>query len=246
MADPHVEVVVEIAGEDVHAGDLWSHRNRGRESATFAYATSYLEREGAYALDPALTLLGGQQHTAEGQAMFAAFADCAPDRWGRTLVKRAEHQLAEEDGRTERSLGEFDYLLGARDDMRQGALRFREPGSDLYLAHPGEGVPSLVRLPELLAASEREELDQGDDSDLALLLNGGSSLGGARPKAHVVDEGGRPMIAKFPAPAADELGGDAMGGGRAAAGTGSWHLGTPLAVDRDLRQGRAAGRAVRP
>ena len=37
MADPHVEVVVQIAGEDILAGRLWSHRRRGNESATFSY-----------------------------------------------------------------------------------------------------------------------------------------------------------------------------------------------------------------
>jgi serine/threonine-protein kinase HipA len=203
MADRHLAVFVQVDGEDLRAGDLWSHRRRGAESATFAYASSYLGRPGAYALDPGLPLVGGQQQTRAGQKMFGAFSDCAPDRWGRTLVDRAERRSATDAGRTERSFGEIDYLLGARDDMRQGALRFREPTDGTFLAAPQTGVPTLVKLPDLLAAAERAEREEPVEADLALLLNGGSSLGGARPKAHVIGERGRPAIAKFPSPSAD-------------------------------------------
>jgi len=45
--------------------------------------------------------------------------------------------------------------------------------------------------------------EEEDDEDLRALLKGGSSLGGARPKAHVIDETGRPAIAKFPKPSSD-------------------------------------------
>jgi serine/threonine-protein kinase HipA len=203
MADRHLAVFVQVDGEDIRAGDLWSHRRRGAESATFAYASSYLGRPEAYALDPGLPLVAGQQQTRAGQKMFGAFSDCAPDRWGRTLVDRAERRSAADAGRTERSFGEIDYLLGARDDMRQGALRFREPNDGPFLAAPEYGVPTLVKLPDLLAAAERAEREEPVEADLALLLNGGSSLGGARPKAHVIDERGWPAIAKFPSPSAD-------------------------------------------
>ena len=37
-----------------------------------------------------------------------------------------------------------------------------------------------------------------------MLLRGGSSLGGARPKAHVLDRQGRPAIAKFPSTTTDD------------------------------------------
>jgi len=204
MADRHVAVFRQEGRDDVcRVGDLWSHRRRGAESATFAYDSSYLGSPDAYALDPGLPLLAGQQQTRADQKMFGAFSDCAPDRWGRTLVDGAERESAAEAGRTERSFGEIDYLLGARDDMRQGALRFRERTDGPFLAPPAQGVPTLVELPELLAAAERTERDEPVATDLALLLNGGSSLGGAGPKAHVIDERGRAAIAKFPSPAGD-------------------------------------------
>lgn len=204
MADRRVLVFVQIEGENVLAGELWSHRRRGRESATFSYAAGYLERSAAFELDPALPLVDGLQQTPGEREIFGAFSDCAPDRWGRRLIGRSERRRAELEGQARRSLGEIDYLLGARDDMRQGALRFRDPDSGVFLADEESGVPHLVGLPELLSASERVEREEGDDEDLSLLLKGGSSLGGARPKAHVIDGDGRPAIAKFPRPEADD------------------------------------------
>ncbi len=204
MADHEVEVLVQIGGEDVPAGRLWGRRRRGVESQTFIYSREYLARAGAYELDPALPLVEGPQQTPESRAIFNAFSDSSPDRWGRRLIKRAERRRAEREKKVERSFGETELLLGVRDDLRQGALRFREPGSGEFLAGEEAGVPAMLELPRLLRAAERAELDDDDDEDLATLLRGGSSLGGARPKAHVIDPKGRVSIAKFPSPSNDE------------------------------------------
>jgi len=204
MAETDVEVVVQLGGADVAAGHLWSHRGRGAESATFSYATGYLARRDAYELDPLLPLSAGQQQTPAGRAIFGAFSDSAPDRWGRRLIQRAERRRARHDDETERSFGEIDYLVGVRDDLRQGALRFRYPATGRYLADERAGVPHLVALPKLLDAAERVERDEADDAEIDLLLHGGSSLGGARPKAHVLDAAGHIAIAKFPSPTNDD------------------------------------------
>ncbi len=203
MAESGVQVVVQIGGEDVLAGRLWSHRRRRVESATFAYDADYLARPEAYELDPALNLVAGQQQTPAGKAMFGAFSDCAPDRWGRRLIARAERQRVRRDGGAERSFAEIDYLLGVRDDLRQGALRFRDPETGTYMADEATGVPPLVDLPKLLNAADRLERDEASEDELRTLLRGGSSLGGARPKAHVLDDRGRGAIAKFPSSASD-------------------------------------------
>jgi serine/threonine-protein kinase HipA len=204
MADHQVEVVVQLAGGDVLAGRMWAHRGRGNESATFSYATDYLARRDAYAIDPLLPLAAGQQQTPAGRATFGAFSDSAPDRWGRRLIARAERRRARREDETERSFGEIDYLVGVRDDLRQGALRFRDPETGGYLADERTGIPHLVALPDLLVAAERLERDEADDAEIDALLHGGSSLGGARPKAHVLDGAGRVAIAKFPSPANDD------------------------------------------
>lgn len=136
MAEVEVDVVVQIGGEDVLAGRLWSHRRRESESATFSYTAEYLARRDAYELDPLLPLSVGAQQTPVGQPIFGAFSDCAPDRWGRRLIHRAERQRVRNAGGAERSFSEIDYLLGVRDDLRQGALRFRDPDTASYLADP--------------------------------------------------------------------------------------------------------------
>ncbi len=204
MAEHETEVVVQVGGEDVLAGTLWPHRRRNAESQTFAYAGEYVSRPDAYELDPMLPLSTAPRHTPPGRETFGAFSDCAPDRWGRRLIGRAERRRADREGDAERSFGEIDYLLGARDDMRQGALRFRDPESGVFLAEETGGVPPLLRLPELLDAASRLERDEASEEELRTLLRGGSSLGGARPKAHVLDPQGRAAIAKFPAVAHDD------------------------------------------
>lgn len=204
MPDREIEVVVCLGRDEVLAGKLWSHRRRGIESMTFSYDAGYIELPDAYELDPSLPLFTGGHQTPTGREIFGAFSDSVPDRWGRRLIARTETKRSKRDGTAQRSFGEIDYLLGVRDDLRQGALRFREPGIDDFLASESTGVPAFVGLPKLLSAAEHLEQGEENEEDLALLLRGGSSLGGARPKAHVIGQGGRIAIAKFPSPGADE------------------------------------------
>ena len=85
-----------------------------------------------------------------------------------------------------------------------GRAALPRPDSKQYLAVETEGVPHLIGLPRLLNAAEELERDEPTSEDLRLLLHGGSSLGGARPKAHVLDTEGHLAIAKFPSPTADD------------------------------------------
>jgi serine/threonine-protein kinase HipA len=202
MPDQEVEVFVQLGGEDVLAGRLWAHRRQRVESATFVYASEYLARRDSYPLDPALPLVSGQLQTPENRSIFGAFSDCSPDRWGRMLIRRRYGEAGDNIG--SQSFGEVDYLLGVRDDLRQGALRFRDPDSGEFLADVEEGVPHLIDLSRLLDYSARAERDVATQEELDMLLKGGSSLGGARPKAHVVDRKGRVAIAKFPKSEGDE------------------------------------------
>lgn len=198
MAEGPIEVVVALGGDEVVAGRLFSHRRRGHESASFVYDDAYLTRADAYAFDPALPLAQGTQQTPLGVVLFRAFADTAPDRWGRNLILRAEKRRAASEQATARSLGEIDFLLGVRDDLRQGAIRFRDPNTDSFLASADAGIPELTDLPRLLDLAERVEADADTEAELRELLRAGSSLGGARPKVHVIDEQARVAIAKFP------------------------------------------------
>jgi len=197
MSDQQVDVFVQIGGRDARAGTLWSHEGRQGDSATFEYDRDYLAHRRAYDLDPALPRVGGRLQTPTGLALFGAMGDCAPDGWGRTLIVRAEREDALREGRPARKVREIDFLLGVRDDQRQGALRFRHDGGP-FLADGERGVPPLVDLSRLLNAAAEFERDTASASDLQLLLRAGSSLGGARPKSRVLDKQGRVLIAKFP------------------------------------------------
>lgn len=195
------QVWVVIGADDVLAGHVYAHRRRGSESASFLYDESYLARVDAYALDPALPLVSGLQQSAAHQKIFGAFADSSPDRWGRNLIKRAETRRGAHETATPRSFGEFDLLLRVRDDLRQGAIRYRVRGQ--FQADDATGVPAMTDLPSLLSAADDVAADRDDEQSLALLLSAGSSLGGARPKAHVSHDNGRIAIAKFPSPVDD-------------------------------------------
>ena len=189
-----VEVLVDEAGRTRPVGQAHFTRTRGQISTTFLYDPDYLADDGMV-IDPALPLVSGSQHQS---GLVRAFADSAPDRWGRNLVDKAERTRAREQDRAPRRLDDLDFLLGVSDDTRQGALRFRFPGHDEFLGRPSS-VPRLVSLPELLHASD--ELASDDDPSAAvkqLLDTGTTGLGGARPKASVRLEDGSLAIAKFP------------------------------------------------
>ena len=171
-------------------GRLWFHNRKGRTAASFEYCEEWLGNPHKFALEPALTLSKAAFHTGEKGSMFGAMGDSAPDRWGRILMQRAND--------TGRTLTEADYLLGVCDETRQGALRFSIKEGK-YLA-PGSKrvIPPLIKLADLLSASEKILDNTESAKDLQLLLAPGSSLGGARPKASVLDKDGSLAIAKFP------------------------------------------------
>lgn len=184
-------------GDPVPCGRLWT-RPTPRESASFEYAASWLTRADAFALDPELPLGRGQFHTA--LALFRASSDPAPDRWGQTLLRRAERARARREGGAPRTLTAVDFLVLVDDSTRLGALRFQDaakPGAG-FLATDRRPIPPVLALPKLLGATQRLLDDEATDEDLALVLAPGTSLGGARPKASVLAPDGRLLIAKFP------------------------------------------------
>jgi serine/threonine-protein kinase HipA len=198
VTDRTLLVYVDLEGTPHLVGRLWARSRKGKESASFEYDAAWLASRSRFALEPALTLGKGPHHTAAGRQIFGAIGDSAPDRWGRVLIQREERRKAREEKRTPRTPLEVDYLLGVGDIARQGALRFAEHEGGPFLA-TGVPIPPLLQLPALLGAAMRlSEDDGGSDDDLRLLLAPGSSLGGARPKASVVDHDGQLVIAKFP------------------------------------------------
>jgi len=192
-------VYVDLEGESILVGRLWSHQRKGRESASFEYDQNWLSHPNRFSLEPALMLTEGSFHTGADKAMFGAIGDSAPDRWGRVLMRRAAKAKARAEGQTVSTFSEIDYLLGVNDEARQGALRFsREEGATFLATNDSQRIPPLVNLSSLMFSSEKVLDDHESDEDLRILLAPGSSLGGARPKASVRDKEGALMIAKFP------------------------------------------------
>lgn len=185
-------------------GILHAAHSRGKEIFSFEYSTDWLRSSSAHALDPSLQLLHGRHFAPQDQENFGIFLDSSPDRWGRTLMDRREAQAARIEDRRERKLYESDYLLGVYDGHRMGALRFRTDPEGPFLDNNKEyASPPWTSLRELEHASLELEKDNaaakpGYSKWLNILIAPGGSLGGARPKAGVLDEKKRLWIAKFP------------------------------------------------
>lgn len=199
MADKKVYVYINLNGEDFLVGEMWSHFKNGKETSTFEYANEWLVKKESFSLEPNLFLGSGSQATRKGIKIFGSLGDSAPDSWGRVLMRRYETKLAKEENRQPKTLNEIDYLLGVNDLTRQGALRFKFAENGEFLTtKKNNPVPPLVDIKKLLAAAENISRENESFEDIKLLLVPGSSLGGARPKASVVDKEGNLCIAKFP------------------------------------------------
>jgi serine/threonine-protein kinase HipA len=195
---PDVEVHIDLHGRTRHLGLLRRKVVRRTETVSFEYDDGWLADADRFSIEPALALTRGVFPPSQAQPIFGAIGDSAPDTWGRRLMQRVERRQAKRDGRAVRTLTEVDYLLGVSDETRLGALRFRWAGDDPFQAPLRAGVPPLIELGRLLQITERILRDEETDDDLRFIFAPGSSLGGARPKASIVDQHGRLLIAKFP------------------------------------------------
>ena len=176
---------------------------RGKEAFSFEYSAEWLKSGFSQMLDPDLQLYSGAYYPRDEKINFGVFLDSCPDRWGRVLMQRREAILAKKEDRRPSTLLESDFLLGVFDEHRMGALRFKlnEDGSFLN-DNKDMASPPWTSLRELEQASLKFEEDDIDDLEylkwINLLIAPGSSLGGARPKASVIDTANNLWIAKFP------------------------------------------------
>ena len=182
-------------------GRLYVGVIKGGETYSFEYDANWLKNKGmSFDLDPELRSFIGRQFPV-GKGIFGMFADASPERWGRILMNKRERILAEKEGRKPRKLHDSDYLLGVYDETRMGGIRFKLEPDGVFLSDDKEtATPPWTSLRTLEEASRRFENDEVGLSEkwLNQLIKPGSSLGGARPKATVVDTKGQLWIAKFP------------------------------------------------
>ena len=182
-------------------GTLYVNIIKGGESYSFEYDKDWLKKTSLkLTLDPELMPYSGRQYPS-GKNIFGLFADASPDRWGRVLMNKRERILAEKDGRKPSKLYDSDYLLGVYDETRMGGIRLKTNPDGPFLSDDKEtAAPPWATLRTLEEASRNFENDESSLTEkwLNQLIKPGSSLGGARPKATVVDTKDQLWIAKFP------------------------------------------------
>jgi serine/threonine-protein kinase HipA len=191
---PAIELIGELSYESL----------RGSDSYSFKYHSDWLGNHGSLFLSDDLNNYPGMQYTQPDHDIFGCFADALPDRWGRTLLNRHEQVMALAENRPVRRLSSFDYLTGIDDFSRMGGFRFKSTLEGEFInVSQSLRIPPLTDIRDLIAASK--EIEKSEDEKLlpemkwiAQLVHPGSSLGGARPKASVVDEQKSLYIAKFP------------------------------------------------
>ncbi len=165
---------------------------RGIPAGRFIYGRSYLDRDNAVAIDPLELKLGNKTcKTSLLKGIFGSLRDASPDFWGRRVIQKRS-------GHTQH--GEIDYLLHSPDD-RAGALGFglnKEPPAPRRKFNRTIELEKLQKLAAAIIADEdipaNADAEQTQD-----LMFGGTSMGGARPKAVVEDENTL-WIAKFDHP----------------------------------------------
>lgn len=182
-------------------GKLFVDVIKGGESYSFEYSKDWLANNKLQInLDPELMPFSGRQFPT-GKNIFRIFADASPDRWGRVLMNKRERLLAERENRKPAKLYDSDYLLGVYDETRMGGIRLKLEEEGPFLSDDKDtAIPPWASLRNLEEASRKFENDEGGITNkwLNQLLKPGSSLGGARPKATVVDTKNQLWIAKFP------------------------------------------------
>ncbi|WP_426094766.1 type II toxin-antitoxin system HipA family toxin [Flavobacterium sp. DSR2-3-3] len=182
-------------------GVLSAQQAKGKKAFSFEYDRNWLKTEQKFLLDPDIQLYGGPQYPNQKEN-FGIFLDSMPDTWGRTLMKRREAQLARERNEKPKALYDIDFLLGVYDESRMGALRFKtDPNGDFLDNNKTTSTPPWSSIRELQNASAIFENDNNNEEVnkwLSVLMAPGSSLGGARPKANILDNDKSLWIAKFP------------------------------------------------
>lgn len=194
----NVEVHIDLPGGPRRVGMLFRYARHGGEAVAFKYHNDWLADRARFPLEPGLALNAGVLSPAAGHSMFGSFGDSAPDTWGRKLLQLAEQRRAEHEGRAVRTLAETDYLLGVADVWRQGALRFRNVGTEVFETNVTQNAPKSAQLGPLIGMIDRILRKEEAEDDLYAILALGASLGGARPKTSIVDQNGHLSIAKFP------------------------------------------------
>lgn len=198
------QISIEISSNGIlpqKVGDLGYDSIRGRMAYRWQYEDGWISAHRGITLSGDLQNVSGPQYT--NDAIFVFLQDAMPDRWGRRLIEMRERVLAAREKRAVRQLTDVDYLMQVDDVTRPGGLRMRENSSYVGTEYAETPVPPLARLSEFVDIAQEYEREDAKGKTiredwLLNLYKQGSSLGGARPKANVIDSDGALWIAKIP------------------------------------------------
>lgn len=170
-------------------GELRYEHKGTNDACSFRYDDSWIQTYGNLFLSADIKGLGGWQYTSGNNRVHGLLSDTMPDRWGRTLLRSCEGI---------NSMTTFDILMSVCDRTRAGGLRFkRNPNGDFLNAGTSTYIPPLSKLKEteslFLDLEEREKIK---GYDLAKLVPSCCGLGGARPKANMLDKQGVLYVVK--------------------------------------------------
>lgn len=168
--------------EPVAAGIL----TRDGKNLVFNYGKSYLARDNSVAIyTPELPLRAGLLPLIAGLQMPSCLRDASPDAWGRRVLmyKRTMDKNAGE-------LDELTCMLESGSN-RIGALDFQLSATE-YIPRLTESVT----LEQLQEATEKVTNGLPLSPELAVVLQHGTAVGGARPKA-IVATHDKEYVAKF-------------------------------------------------
>ena len=172
-------------GENLRPVGLLIFEQKGdKQGSAFQYYESWLASPGSFPISPAMDL-SSTWHFRSGvgdrqrDSLPGPIADSTPDAWGRNLIVQASGS----------SLNELEMLLAVNDQTRLGALRFLDELGKL-IPSPSPAVPRTTSLDALRSLVQDFETGEGDFGEVARMLRGtGDSLGGARPKSDIYDNG---------------------------------------------------------
>lgn len=173
------DVVLNLNGKDVLVGYLGAAKER-KLVVNFQYDPTFLAGKNFFNISPELYETAAIQYP-NPKKLFGFMEDSMPDKWGKALIKR----------KLSRAIDDLDALLEIDDFARMGALRFYNESGPLS---QNSNIPTIKNIRELQSlVSKADDLT----ADLTELFDPGSPLGGARPKAGIMDRGVLKM-AKFP------------------------------------------------
>jgi serine/threonine-protein kinase HipA len=197
-----VEVYINLKNEDnIFVGTLSENNlpgNLTQKRHSFTYSDEYLKSPESISISPDIPFKQGACESCSEKPLFGIFEDSGPDSWGKKLIQKDELHRASNENRSPLKLNDIETLARVVDSTRMGALRFSNNGGKSFLGEGSSLLLENIHLKDLMSAAHSINKDKEEFDDLRLVIQGGTSMGGANPKETAMDSDGRLKLIKFP------------------------------------------------